>query len=320
MDALLVGSRALKYWFKDARCPNDDYDFFVTVDTLNEFHLNFVHKSEDVIYKEQHPINYRLKIGTNVGFDNNSVPSVQMIMAMSNNCPSISLFGLDCRIASPQILMAIKRSHLHHRKDWGKHISDYVFLQRHAVSLNDDLLQVVHKRQQERDLRGMERKINLNKSNHEFFKQSDKSVRRKFEHDDIHLAVACYDKPLFTRVKNDQTRAALEYHLFCDLSYEDKCNLVREEAYVIGLERIIIPKWYNQKLINSSGLPSRDISHDLIDFAFKYALMRICTDLTKGWFRDFAIDNYHHIILHMHQYYDQFKAAINSGALKLKYA
>jgi hypothetical protein len=52
-----------------------------------------------------------------------------------------------------------------------------------------------------------------------------------------------------------------------------KC--VKEEAMVIALERFLLPKL--------SSDPSA---------AFMSALTRICTTLTKGWFREFSIDNF----------------------------
>jgi len=60
---------------------------------------------------------------------------------------------------------------------------------------------------------------------------------------------------------------------------------VDEEATVIALERKIIP------IIKGESVEDVNLFN-----AYKWALMRICTNLTSGWFRDFAIDNYFEIL------------------------
>src|SRR3954462_7872894 len=63
--------------------------------------------------------------------------------------------------------------------------------------------------------------------------------------------------------------------LFQQIDYQTQLNCIKEEAMVIALERYLIP-------MNSKN-------HE---FSYQSALVRICTTLTKGWFRQFAIDNY----------------------------
>ena len=63
--------------------------------------------------------------------------------------------------------------------------------------------------------------------------------------------------------------------LFQQIDYQTQLNCVKEEAMVIALERYLIPN------ISSNQVTS-----------YHSALTRICTYLTKGWFRQFAIDNY----------------------------
>jgi hypothetical protein len=63
--------------------------------------------------------------------------------------------------------------------------------------------------------------------------------------------------------------------LFAKAPYDLQIKCVKEEAMVIALERFLLP-----------GLSSDPF------MAYKFALVRICTTLTKGWFREFAIDNY----------------------------
>ncbi len=57
-----------------------------------------------------------------------------------------------------------------------------------------------------------------------------------------------------------------------------------EECYTIALERHILPTMHGDKI----GLGYQE--------AFKWALMRVCTNLTSGWFRQYAIDNYYTVL------------------------
>ena len=65
-----------------------------------------------------------------------------------------------------------------------------------------------------------------------------------------------------------------------EFSFEDKCKCVLEEAYVIALERKILPGIFGGKKFYN------------FEQGIEYSLMRICTTLCSGWFRKFATDNY----------------------------
>ena len=128
----------------------------------------------------------------------------------------------------------------------------------------------------------------LNISNEDFFKISGKSEGRVFVHDDLHEIVKHFDKPIYEMLKKEENfeMAWCEKDMFFDLPFDYQIKCVQEEAYVIALERYIIPKEGNFE-----------------DFfwCYKRALMRICTTLCSGFFRDFAIENYNLII-------DQYKS------------
>jgi len=68
------------------------------------------------------------------------------------------------------------------------------------------------------------------------------------------------------------------------LTDEQKAHCVLEEAYVIGLERLIIPaKVEGRKDVNPF-------------IAFKHGLEKVCTVLSSGWFQDWAINNYYYVL------------------------
>ena len=95
------------------------------------------------------------------------------------------------------------------------------------------------------------------------------------------------DRPLYTRLQRDVSRAWCESDLWLELTHAERVQCVAEEAYVIAAERMLIPgrvKWSMSRL------------------AYYKAVCRICTTLTSGWFRDFAIDNFDSVMaLHIQE-------------------
>jgi len=92
---------------------------------------------------------------------------------------------------------------------------------------------------------------------------------------------------------------------FFELGHNQRVMGVLEEAYVIALERVLIPMMYQGGPLST---PEK---------AFKGALMRICTTLTSGWFRDFATENYVNIYNTCRKdYAELFFDAVDSGKIK----
>ncbi|KAL7325905.1 hypothetical protein PS15p_208324 [Mucor circinelloides] len=111
--------------------------------------------------------------------------------------------------------------------------------------------------------------INLNVSNDDLF------VTCHIPRDDIHTMVMYGDEPIYAGLKTDKSKAMLSGELVEQTPYEKEIHGVKEEAMVISLERFLLPK-----------LTSEAAS------AYRSALIRICTTLTKGWFRQFAVDSF----------------------------
>lgn len=183
--------------------------------------------------------------------------------------------GLQPSVQIPTIpyLYAIKRSHIHRPLAFSKHLMDMIWLK--SQMTEDQEQEIARFLEERKRLTYKEFGHNvpsLMQSNDSFF---DDAVDKVYVHDDIHEVVAFYDAPIYTRLKHDEGLAFCVQDLWDQLSHGDKVKCVQEEAMVIALERFIIPK-----RLKSSRM------------AFLKALEKICTTLTSGWFRDFAIDNY----------------------------
>lgn len=300
MPAVLIGSRALKYWYPNyPRYRNSDYDIILSND----------HESFDELQKI--PRNAHGKVIYNqaeIEFDDKE--SNKLILSESSANPTISInicdLHIECNVASPQVLLAIKKSHRYFQDNWHKNIKDYLFLES-MTSLNETHQRIC-------DIRLLEKRgrvgRSLNVPNEEFFEGSQHIVNRIFVHDDIHYATCFYDKPIWTRCKANQDLAKVDKHLFDNLEYIDKVRMAQEEAFVIALERIIIPKIKCFKTCR--------INNNIARKAYDWAVMRLGTTLTSGWFRDFVIDNYIDImkVNKDTSYITKFLLGVESGKIR----
>lgn len=302
---VVIGSRAMHYWYPQTRIPKD-YDVIGTKEEL----VKYLKDNYDLVSscKISRPGKYMIKLlaGQSLEFEVTDpyVPpgSCQTVLSRSRYQPTVlySEVNLECTVASPEILLAIKKSHLSvPLKRWGKHMEDYHFLK---SKVRVDQLVFVH-RILETQERITKRSANLNMTNEEFFAKSQPSVQRYYIHDDLHKATCYYKEPLFTKIKIDPDKAACNEALFKKLSHLDQIRAVREEAFSIALERKIIPAMMTYKPVDRYK-------------ALQYALFRICTTLTSGWFREFAQDNYYEILDCDVDYVSKFNNAVSLGTIK----
>ncbi|CAO0800299.1 unnamed protein product [Mucor circinelloides] len=112
-------------------------------------------------------------------------------------------------------------------------------------------------------------RINLNVSNDDLF------VTCHIPRDAIHTMVMYGNEPIYDGLKTDKSKAMLSRELFEQAPYEKEIHCVKEESMVISLEQFLWPK----------------LTSDAAS-AYRSALIRICTTLTKGWFRPFALNDF----------------------------
>lgn len=205
-------------------------------------------------------------------------------------------------IAPLEVLYSIKMSHRHYPRSWKKHIEDLMRM-RPFVGV-DSLLGITLVREKETAVReGKLKTPSLNKSAAEFF--DDNVSNRTFVHDRIHEIMAHQPRPMFEYIKKDVDKVACSKEKFWALPTEDRIRCVLEEAYVIALERCVIPMLFESGKPVSAG------------DAFDWAIMRICTTLTSGWFREFATLSYDDIMRRRDpQYVEKFLRAYEDGRIK----
>ena len=143
----------------------------------------------------------------------------------------------------------------------------------------------------------------LDVSKDDFF--ADDGIPYEYDHDSLHEAVRILDKPAYTYFKPDDKEVYCSKEMFYQQEYNVQLLSVVEEAMVLTLERSLIPHKFNPDA----------------DKMFRYALMKVCTSITSGWWRDFAWEHYEEAFgyyksLGRNYLYNSFKQGKVSGKIK----
>jgi hypothetical protein len=143
----------------------------------------------------------------------------------------------------------------------------------------------------------------LNVSKEEFFDSSMTGVLQVFEHDDIHVAVALGDKPAYSYFKPDENEVMCDKDLFYSQPREIQLRSFVEEAMVLAIERSLVP------------FPGIKTPLE----AFEMGMMKICTSIASGWWREAAWESYDEAVtLYDPTYVDKFQQGVYNGIVRLK--
>lgn len=295
---LIIGSRALNIYDKsrkvndlDIICYKKDISVLKSIFNVNnEIYL----KDKEIIILKTNDFNIECLLADNV---------LSLKCYLKNEIVSD---GNILKIASPATLFSIKKAHIHFPIKFEKHIKDYHILKNMLVEDNLKKITELHFKCTEERL-GKLKTPNMNQNTDNFFKQSENYVDYIYVHDDVHMIVKHKELPMYKYIQKDDLKAECNLEMFNRLSNTEKIWTVLEEAYVIALERKIIPFYFLNK--NSKYYSAED--------AFKWALMRICTTLCDGWFREFATNNYFEILNNYNEnYVEKMINAIQNKEIK----
>lgn len=138
----------------------------------------------------------------------------------------------------------------------------------------------------------------LNVTKKEFF--SDDNITYVYDHDSIHEAVKHLDCPAYDKFKPDTTEVLTSMDLFFKMPRTWQLLATLEESYVLSLERAIVPFNITDELGRKQ--------------AFDTALMKVCTSITSGRFREFSWENYHAVqAMYDQEYVERFWTAVTDG-------
>lgn len=289
---LLIGSQAVKHYYPDARAPMDT-DVFCTEEELDSFFQTNKTNIRSFLMKSAHKFMCKMNDGSQVelevlcGKSSSLFVEANKLFATSL-CVDKFLGTYD--IADPYVLFFIKKSHIAFNVHWDKNIKDYHFLKSKLdFILTPQQEGLLTRAYQARLAETTERHskhegIKPGVDNDAFFNKY--KVSRVVPHDSIHQGMAYFDSPLFLKLKRDINSAEVCEDLFNSLSYDDRVKCIQEEAFVLALERIIIPK------------RNSDLTPWKFNLAFEYALRRLSTDLkdNPSFIKEFSLENYPDIV------------------------
>jgi hypothetical protein len=312
---IIIGSRAMAYQFLIPQriTEKTDYDVIMSLIEFNDWAVMYKqyiktliprsdHKYKAIVEKDGKRVQYEIELG----FEGTSS---KWLLDHKGDCcygTRMGFFGELINTLDPDYLMLTKRSHLTYPIHFEKNMNDYQFMKQRIGSLHKTPLmeEYYNLRFNEAKERNKQRTPKLNVTTEDFF-SSKLPVQTYFVHDHIHEVIAHYDKPVYTMMQKDISKAWCEKDMFFKLPYSTQVRAVMEEAYVIALERYIIPQ---------HGENCNDY-HD----CYTRAVKRICTTLTSGWFRDFAIENYNKVLeFYNPDFVNKFIKAYKSGKIKYK--
>jgi len=179
--------------------------------------------------------------------------------------------------AKPCVLLSLKESHKYKKNSphFYKTMSDIRALRAYGVIEPDYLKQwrVFREAETYRYSHPV-----LEQKKDDFFKTD--GVDYVYDHDSIHRSVAVEAVPAYTKYMKDGAEVNCDKQKFLSLPEHIKIYGVYEEACVLAIERSLAP-------IPLAMTPEQ---------AFKYALMKVCTSITSGWFREYAWENHDKVL------------------------
>lgn len=177
-------------------------------------------------------------------------------------------------VPSIDFLYTLKMSHRYLRNSphFHKTMRDIYTLRKCGATIRDNL-QEFYKRRMKTTYDYPHPKLNVMKN--DFF--AGDGVTYKFDHDWIHTVVKMTHKPAYEYFKPDDSQVMVSKEMWNDLPLNLKLCAVIEESMVLAIERSLIP--FPNSLTE--------------DQAYEKALVKVCTSITSGWFREFAWENYH---------------------------
>lgn len=297
---ILIGSRALSLRAGQllTRKPLD-FDFVCTMEEYEQWmDKNSSKLNPTKIYPEKGGQKMIVEGATNCEFEIITPgTSTEMLRNLVEGSPESieTSFGW---VPSLDMLFTLKSSHkyLKNSPHFWKTMVDYQVLKRAGCTVRPEYQEFFKLRQKETYNYAHPK---LNQSKDGFF--ADDSIHYEVEHDDIHESVKRLDKPAYCYYLKDGEEVQCDKNKFFNAGREVQMSGVIEEAAVLAIERSLIPHpgvWTPQ-------------------FAWKFALSKVCSSITSGWFREFAYDNALEILkMYPEGYWEKFQQDRAAGLVR----
>lgn len=299
MTVIVIGSEALAHHFA-GRVPND-LDIVGTYDEIEQFRREHQPK---VFY----PIDGGKKMFMKLTNGKIVEADIAWPDSVADKLRTFILSQWDNKVVegavipSFNVLYMLKMSHryLKDSPHFLKTMED-IWAMRNAGAFIDHAHQAFYQERMADTYTYKHPKLDVNKST--FFDAVATGVEYTYDHDSIHEAVKTLERPAYTYFKEDQSEVKCSRDLFEAVDYEVRLRAGMEEAMVLAIERSLVP-------FPDAMTPKE---------AFDYALMKVCTSITSGWFREFCWENYWPIQFLYAQhatFFEKFKEGVDNGTVK----
>lgn len=186
----------------------------------------------------------------------------------------------------PNLCLTNKCAHANWNIHWEKTMADILFLKNKGHKINKPIYNKLVKAW--RKVHGRESAPLKGKTQDQFFGDA---VKRVYNHDSIHDAIAFYDEPIFKRTLKKDGEVDCSESAFNKLAHEDQLKMAKEEIYVTALERFFIPN----NMDYSKGR------------AYNASLKKFVTTMSSGWMSFFLIDNFKDLLYNGFDYVKKFE-------------
>ena len=302
---ILIGSRGLALRALAMKAPGlllrkpVDFDFVCTKEEFD----NWMDKNSSKIgMTKSYPVKDGAKMivegSTNCEFEITSPgTSTEMLINLVEGAPDSieTSFGW---VPSLDMLFTIKSSHKYLKNSpfFWKTLLDYHVMKAAGAKVRPEY-EAFFKLRQKETYNYSHPKLNQSKDG--FF--ADDSIQYVYDHDTIHESVARGERPAYTYYMKDGAEVDCDKEKFFSVSQEIRLNGVIEEAAVLAIERSLVP---------CPGVWTPE-------YAWKFALSKVCSSITSGWFRAFAYEHALEILkLYPAGYWEKFQEDVKSGLVK----
>jgi hypothetical protein len=133
------------------------------------------------------------------------------------------------RVLKPNALYTLKISHMFWDINWNKHLYDIQWLTEKGCKVIPALFYELYDYWNQ--YHSKNKRSDLKMSANQFF---DNAVKCEFDHDTLHTLIK--NPPTYTKVLIGEVEVSEEK--FNKLSFQEKCDLVQEEIYIMAWERM----------------------------------------------------------------------------------
>src|SRR5271167_17127 len=298
---LLIGSHAAIINGLPVERKPADIDLMLTPGGFQQLRGFLKDDTEKTIFIDKRHVALKLKSGEIIEIEI-AWPDSSSAELVATSFPQVDIpvgpHTITTSVAPLNVLLALKLSHRYKRNSphFLKTMTDIHAL-RAAGAKVDGLKEFIKMREKE-TYDYAHPSLKRDKKN--FFK--DDGIKYVYNHDSIHEAIALNGTPAYRSFSADDQEVYSSRELWNECTEQLKLCAVVEESYVLALERSQIP---------FKGQLDPKTSFDM-------ALMKVCTSITSGWFREYAWEHYREArSLYSPGYVNVFWDAVDQGKVKL---